>query len=593
MAAIKNMQGGQPMQGAQMERSGSQMDMSGPRSGSPGSGDAPSPKRPRLEGGNMQQMSQGRPGQPAQMQGNQVGPSDIPSDPALAHTHELMLRYGLDPAAHADVLSNLSTKPTNIQVQNLQLYSQSVNEQLKQQMENSMNKSQSNTQKGMPPNMGPGAQGSPMSQQGMDGATPDFYAAANARMPMQANNPQAVAAAAAAGQGNNNGNHALQDYQMQLMLLEQQNKKRLLMARQEQDSMAHPGAQPNGQFPTGASPQGIQRAGNPSPNPSDMQRGRLLHGEAVASCGFASNLYLPLAGMMDASQVPPNVRAQMMQNGQMTMRPPSSHPMGQMPPGQQMEMMRQQGQMMTNGNFPPGQQPPGGMMPGQQGPNQQQPMGTPRQQNSNMPPPPAPGANSSGTGPSSPSQQSAAPPTPSQTNKPKPGAKNEPKKKVSSDEHGVTPAELTAEQGAANKKGGAAPNATPASESEQPPTPTPATPITPMNPNSFGKGQQLPNGQAASAQQANAQAHSQNQQQQNAVQPPAAGGQPDMNAPFGSLDNNQFPDMNLDFTLEGGDVLDNFDFDSFLNESDGDGAFAFDAQLAFGDGLDTGIENAN
>jgi hypothetical protein len=30
-------------------------------------------------------------------------------------------------------------------------------------------------------------------------------------------------------------NHALQDYQMQLMLLEQQNKKRLLMARQEQD----------------------------------------------------------------------------------------------------------------------------------------------------------------------------------------------------------------------------------------------------------------------------------------------------------------------------------------------------------------------
>ena len=31
------------------------------------------------------------------------------------------------------------------------------------------------------------------------------------------------------------GNHALQDYQMQLMLLEQQNKKRLMMAREEQD----------------------------------------------------------------------------------------------------------------------------------------------------------------------------------------------------------------------------------------------------------------------------------------------------------------------------------------------------------------------
>src|SRR5271155_445251 len=33
------------------------------------------------------------------------------------------------------------------------------------------------------------------------------------------------------------GNHALQDYQMQLMLLEQQNKKRLMMARQEQDNI--------------------------------------------------------------------------------------------------------------------------------------------------------------------------------------------------------------------------------------------------------------------------------------------------------------------------------------------------------------------
>ena len=33
-------------------------------------------------------------------------------------------------------------------------------------------------------------------------------------------------------------NHALQDYQMQLMLLEEQNKQRLMMARQEQDEMA-------------------------------------------------------------------------------------------------------------------------------------------------------------------------------------------------------------------------------------------------------------------------------------------------------------------------------------------------------------------
>lgn len=35
-------------------------------------------------------------------------------------------------------------------------------------------------------------------------------------------------------------NHALQEYQMQLMLLEQQNKKRLLMARQELEKTGVP-----------------------------------------------------------------------------------------------------------------------------------------------------------------------------------------------------------------------------------------------------------------------------------------------------------------------------------------------------------------
>jgi len=66
----------------------------------------------------------------------------------------------------------------------------------------------------------------------------------------------------------NSGNHALQDYQMQLMLLEQQNKKRLLMARQEQDSMSPPSSMPpgaNGQSAPNTSPQG-SRAGGPSPD---------------------------------------------------------------------------------------------------------------------------------------------------------------------------------------------------------------------------------------------------------------------------------------------------------------------------------------
>jgi hypothetical protein len=39
------------------------------------------------------------------------------------------------------------------------------------------------------------------------------------------------------------GNHALQDYQLQVMLLEQQNKKRLLMQQAERDNIHTEGSQ--------------------------------------------------------------------------------------------------------------------------------------------------------------------------------------------------------------------------------------------------------------------------------------------------------------------------------------------------------------
>jgi hypothetical protein len=51
------------------------------------------------------------------------------------------------------------------------------------------------------------------------------------------------------------GNHALQDYQMQLMLLESQNKRRLMMARQEQDSMSNMGSSSAAPPPVPPSPQ--------------------------------------------------------------------------------------------------------------------------------------------------------------------------------------------------------------------------------------------------------------------------------------------------------------------------------------------------
>lgn len=69
------------------------------------------------------------------------------------------------------------------------------------------------------------------------------------------------------------GNHALQDYQMQLMLLEQQKRKRLLMARQEQDSRLSlrmpPGA--SSEVAPNMSSQG-SRTGDSSPNTNVMAR---------------------------------------------------------------------------------------------------------------------------------------------------------------------------------------------------------------------------------------------------------------------------------------------------------------------------------
>ncbi|KAK3653351.1 hypothetical protein LTR56_004555 [Elasticomyces elasticus] len=564
--ALIQMQRQQQMQGNAMERQNSQMDMSGPRSGSPASGEAPSPKRQRLEG-NMQQMNQQRPGPPNQMPSNQVGlpTSSHPGTPnmsmslpegAYAHTEQLLRQKGLEPShLTPQQFNQLALQPANHQQKSVDAYSAS----LAQTMKTAMHKNQ-----GMTPNpnasMG-GGQGSPMS---MD-VSGEFYAtnAANGgRGSMPPGMPgQPPNAAAAGGQAGNNGNHALQDYQMQLMLLEQQNKKRLLMARQEQDSMANPGMPPGpGGFQQGMSPGAQGRGGDPSPNAGDMQRGTPKMNKGMSPNGDMGGRGSPQPGMMNPGMGPDQLRQQMHLNGQM-MRPPSSHPIG---PGgapltqEQMLMMRSQGGMMPNGNWQPGQGPP--MMPGQgpPGPNmmgRQQPMG----------PPPAPPAGT--TGPSSPAQ-APAPPTPSQTTKAKAGTKKGDGKK--------------------GKKGAQNTSATPASESEAPPTPTPQTPITPMHQNSFNHNQNkgMPNGQGPLPQQGQPPQNQNNQQQ--AVQPPQ---QTMMDQPFGSLDDNTFGGMSMDFGADlGGDVLDNFDFDSFLNTGDGDPGLGFDANFAFGDGLEAGTD---
>lgn len=247
-----------------------------------------------------------------------------------------------------------------------------------------------------------------------------------------------------AGPTGQNSNHALQDYQMQLMLLEQQNKKRLLMARQEQDSAQNGpnGPAMPGQFAPAMSPSN-SRTG-PSPNPDEqMKRGtpKMAPGMPPNPDGsMPQGRGSPVPGF-DPSQMNPNMPPAMFNqmakmqgmmggpNGQMNgqMMPATSHPAmmnGQGPPmtaQQTFEMMQNGGPRRPGGPWPQG---PPQMMPGQQPP--QPPNMTPQQRNAAMPPPPAPPQGETArTQPSSPSQSQQAPPTPSQTNKANPKGKKE------------------------------------------------------------------------------------------------------------------------------------------------------------------------
>lgn len=241
------------------------------------------------------------------------------------------------------------------------------------------------------------------------------------------------------------GNHALQDYQMQLMLLEQQNKKRLLMARQEQDNISHvPGSSQPGpiQFagqPAGMSPQN-GRPG-PSPNPNDqmkrMQTPKMGPGNMPGSPAMNdANRGSPMPGNFDQNNIPPQMRQQIFaQQSMMQGQPPSSHPnfqtmqLGNVPPNmnmeQQMRMAAQQSRLPNGAPFPQGGQP---MM---QQNSQQGMVGTPQHRPGAMPPPPAPNTEQQRTQPSSPAQGANGPPTPSQAPKAAPKGKKETAKKVS------------------------------------------------------------------------------------------------------------------------------------------------------------------
>lgn len=512
-----------------MQRDPSDMEGNRARPASPGSTDnAPSPsKRPRLEGGPFNNPNQGvmmpngRPagqGMPGQQVGN--GPN--------ATAQQLLLSNGINPETlNPDQLQAFTNQNPHVQAKTIATYAANFQQHHGNQMPN----------KAMPNAPGPQNQGSPMVPQGNDPTQmANFYNAQDMGGP---GGMRPGPNGAQAG----GSNHALQDYQMQLMLLEQQNKKRLMMARQEQDltggvprvdgpgGPGGPGG-PNAQSFQGTSPQG-GRSGA-SPNPADqMKRGNPQMNNA-ANMGSpapdgahshnspnpinfiggnqmdpmnAPHFYKGMNGM-DTNMAAAAAAAQM--NG--NMRPPNSHPgqpfNGQMNP----QMMRQQQQAGQGGapmNWQAGmngqQMPPQGAQPPVQGGPQR-----------SMPPPSAPAAaanaGNSRNATSSPQTSTAAPPTPSQTNKAAPKKKDtkNAKSKVGSriTSTGTLEGELlTLAEAAAQKKANANANtaATPAAEpAPEPEAPTPATPITPVAPQPFNnKGQNaapaqmVPNGQAA------------------------------------------------------------------------------------------------
>ncbi|KAL8828072.1 MAG: hypothetical protein Q9170_006757 [Blastenia crenularia] len=530
-AQMMNFQKQQQMM-QQMRRDPSEMDMNGQRPRTPSSGDnAPSPsKRPRIDGHPGMMMQNGRPQQML--------------DQANNSPNALLMQGGVPPANLTDAqYMAFQQQPLQVQQKSLDVYNQNLrNNQQRQNM----------SKPGMP------GQGSPMMQPGMDMNTvsAEFYGA-NMQMTRMPNGN---------GTANGGGNHALQDYQMQLMLLEQQNKKRLLMARQEQEIPRGPDGQPG--MPAGAgfvgpavmSPSGSRSGPSPGPNdqvkrgtPKMTQAG--LPGspmpdgsmpQARGSPASAMALGNGMQGDMFQMKNMNEGMAVMGPNGNMMRQPPSSHPNfnGHFTAQQMVEMQARRGGM-PNGNWqqgPPGQAP---MMQQQQPPPQpQQPpqMGTPQQRGGNMPPPPGVPAGAAANGrPGSPTQP-AAPPTPSTGSKANPKAKKDPKDRKKPTKKNSTAGTVTAP--------------TPSAETENAPEiPTPSTPITPVHPNSF-------NGQKSEA------------QNQTAVPPNPATSAPAVEQPQPETNGMEGyapegGDMQGAFDMTFGDFnsnnhLEGFDFDSFL-----------------------------
>ena len=416
------MKNAQIMHQQAMRRDPSDMDANGQRARTPSSGDnAPSPsKRQRIE--NMQfngqpMMPNGRGPMPG-MQSQQMRDAAM-NNPA----NQLLMNNGIDPDNLAPTQIHMyQTQAPKVQAKSVEVYNQNL--------------ARSNASRQGMPTPGIPGHGSPIMQQGFDlgaNGVPDYMS------------NQAMMRGAVPPGGANGGNHALQDYQMQLMLLEQQNKKRLLMARQEQDIGSRPDGQPISGGPgyaPGMSPSGSRSGPSPGPNeqmgkrvgtpkmgPTGMPGSPMPDGSMPQARG--SPAAISFNTQMPADMYPINGMGAVGPNGMRLT--PSSHP-GQMGAGgfsaqHNLEAFRAPAQAQAAGRIPNGQQwpqgPPQGQAPMMQ-PSQAQPpaqVGTPNQRNA-MPPPQAPpaGTGANGARPNSPAP--GAPPTPQTTNKAAPKKKD-------------------------------------------------------------------------------------------------------------------------------------------------------------------------
>jgi hypothetical protein len=224
---------------------------------------------------------------------------------------------------------------------------------------------------------------------------------------------------------------------MQLMLLEQQNKKRLLLARQEQEGSTRPEVQagiPGAPgFAPGLSPQGSRSGPSPGPNDHSKRGSPKIVSSGIPGGGspIPDGTLSRQGGSPAPTNYPGPMAPEMLQQLKMVdnlgvvgpngMRAPNSAQQfnGAQYTPQQAEALRARGVgPVPNGTWP--QVPPSQAAMMQQVVPPQQPaqLGTP-QQRSMLPPTIPPGAPANGR-PASPAQPVNPPSTPSQANKANP-----------------------------------------------------------------------------------------------------------------------------------------------------------------------------